>query len=86
MVGIVHNQTLVKEMNANFEKYAPIALGYERETDLSKQVSKALKTFYFQDKPLDKTQVAALAQVGFNFFCCFISVIYGKKTLTTSGE
>lgn len=50
-------------MNANFEKVAPIAFGYERGTDLSKQVSKAMKTFYFQDKPLDKSQIAALAQV-----------------------
>lgn len=50
-------------MNTNFEKVAPIAFGYERDTDLSKQVSKAIKTFYLQDKPLDKSQIAALAQV-----------------------
>lgn len=53
----------MKEINTNFEKVAPIAFGYERDTDFSKQVSKSIKTFYLQDKPLDKSQIAALAQV-----------------------
>lgn len=43
--------------------FAPVAFGYEKDTDLSKQISKAIKTFYFQEKPLDKSQIAALAQV-----------------------
>lgn len=62
-LDVINNEPLLKEMNANFEKVAPIAFGYERETDFSKQVSKAMKTFYFQDKPVDKSQIAALAQV-----------------------
>lgn len=58
----------MKEMNTNFERVAPIAFGYERETELSKQVSKAIKTHYLQDKPLDKSQVANLAQVRIVYF------------------
>lgn len=66
----------MKEMNMNFEKVAPIAFGYERETDFSKQVSKAIKAFYLQDKPLDKTQIANLAQV-----CILIFSMEVRKTL-----
>ncbi|KAJ8959088.1 hypothetical protein NQ318_022345 [Aromia moschata] len=60
---IINNETLMKEMNDNFEKVAPIAFEYERTTDQSKTISKALKTFYFQDKPIDKSQLTPLAQL-----------------------
>ncbi|KAG5884815.1 hypothetical protein JTB14_012023 [Gonioctena quinquepunctata] len=61
--GIVYNETLTKEINANFDKVAPIAFLYERTGDHSKIVSKALKTFYLQDKPIDKTQISGLSQL-----------------------
>ncbi|KAJ8923071.1 hypothetical protein NQ315_001623 [Exocentrus adspersus] len=60
---VVNNDTLVKELNSNFDKDAPIAFLYERDTDTSKAISKAIKSFYLHDKPVDKTQLAALAQL-----------------------
>lgn len=60
---VVNNETLSKEMNENFEKVAPISFLYERDTDFSKTVSKTIKTFYLQDKNIDKSQLTPLAQV-----------------------
>ncbi|KAJ8983994.1 hypothetical protein NQ317_008699 [Molorchus minor] len=60
---VINNDTLLKEINSNFEKVAPIAFEYERNTDTSKAISKALKTFYFQDKPIDKSSLTPLAQL-----------------------
>ncbi|XP_056638299.1 juvenile hormone esterase-like [Diorhabda sublineata] len=61
--NVIHNQTLTKHMNEEFEKIAPIAFLYERETDFSKTVSKTLKTYYLNDKPVDNTQLAKLTQL-----------------------
>ncbi|CAH1102056.1 unnamed protein product [Psylliodes chrysocephalus] len=61
--NVVNNETLSKEMNENFEKVAPISFLYERDTDFSKTVSKTIKTFYLQDKNIDKSQLTPLAQV-----------------------
>ncbi|CAH0564911.1 unnamed protein product [Brassicogethes aeneus] len=60
---ILNNETLRKDWNENFEKVAPIALLYERGTDNSKATSKALKTFYYNDKPIEKTSVASTVQI-----------------------
>lgn len=46
-----------------FLKVAPIAFLYERNTDNSKTISKALKRIYFEDKPIDKTMIANLGQL-----------------------
>ncbi|CAG9829853.1 unnamed protein product [Diabrotica balteata] len=61
--SIIHNETLVKSINEKFEEAAPIAFIYERGSDFSKTVSKTIKTFYFQDKDVDSSKIAALAQV-----------------------
>lgn len=72
LLDIVSNETLLSDLDKEFEKYGPIAFMYERDTDNSKAISKALKTFYFGDKNIDKSALPALAQlfsdslVGFN--------------------
>jgi carboxylesterase type B len=61
--NVVHNETLTKTFNEQFEKIAPIAFLYEKDTDFSRTVSKTLKTFYLNDKPIDKSQLAKLSQL-----------------------
>ncbi|KAI4456240.1 carboxylesterase [Holotrichia oblita] len=69
---LISNETLLNDLDKEFEKYAPIAFIYERGTEKSKTISKSLKSFYFKDKRIDKTSLPALAQlfsdslVGFN--------------------
>lgn len=60
---IVNNETLLKEFNEKWEEKAPIAFLYERKGDQSKVISKALKKFYFEDKPIDKSVLANLGQL-----------------------
>ncbi|XP_060522228.1 esterase E4-like [Cylas formicarius] len=60
---IVNNQTLLNLLNDKWEEKAPITFWYDRNTDQSKMVSKALKAYYFNDQPLDKTLLANLAQL-----------------------
>ncbi|XP_019873364.2 esterase E4 [Aethina tumida] len=60
---VLNNDTLRNELNNNFETIAPIALIYERGTDNSKIISKSLKSFYFSDKPIEKTSVAPTVQI-----------------------
>lgn len=71
--AIINNETLTKEINSQWEKDAPIAFLYERDTDASKSISKELKTFYLHDKPVDKTQLTPLAQV-----CSFSYLAYTR--------
>nr|CAI5851518.1 unnamed protein product [Callosobruchus analis] len=53
----------MKELSTNWEKLAPVAFGYERNTEQSKIVSKAIKAFYVQDKPLEKSYLTNIAQI-----------------------
>lgn len=52
-------------MDKNFEKVAPIAFLYDRDTDHSKKVSKEIRKIYFEDKKLDNSSLSGLAQVNF---------------------
>ncbi|CAG9854756.1 unnamed protein product [Phyllotreta striolata] len=61
--NIVDNETLRTQLTEQFEKYAPITFLYEQNTEFSKTVSKTLRTFYLQDKPIDRSQMKALAQL-----------------------
>nr|AIY68330.1 putative integument esterase [Leptinotarsa decemlineata] len=61
--AVIYNETLSKQMNAEFDKIAPIAFLYEKNTEQSKTISKTLKTFYLQDKPIGKTQIPGLSQL-----------------------
>ncbi|CAG9773584.1 unnamed protein product [Ceutorhynchus assimilis] len=60
---VVNNETLLKQLNEKWEETAPIPFLYERNTDNSKTISKALKKFYFDDKPIDKSNMASLGQL-----------------------
>lgn len=64
---VIYNPKLLQDINNDFERIAPIAFIYERGTDNSKLISKELKKFYFQDKPLDNSSLGALAQVRHEF-------------------
>ncbi|RZC36118.1 COesterase domain containing protein, partial [Asbolus verrucosus] len=57
------NATLLKKLNDNFEKYAPISFLYERGTEKSKQVSRAVRKFYFGDEPLSNASLKGLAKL-----------------------
>ncbi|RZB40290.1 COesterase and/or Abhydrolase 3 domain containing protein, partial [Asbolus verrucosus] len=59
---MISNATLLKEVNDNFEKVAPLCFGYEAGTEKSRQVSRAIRKFYLHDEPLSN---ASLAVVGF---------------------
>ncbi|KAJ8959086.1 hypothetical protein NQ318_022343 [Aromia moschata] len=61
--GVLDNATQTKRLNDDFEGVAPIAFAYDRDTDHSMMVSRAIKKFYFNDKPLDKSQVTPLAEL-----------------------
>ncbi|KAJ8927313.1 hypothetical protein NQ314_020227 [Rhamnusium bicolor] len=61
--NVVNNETLTKEINSNFDKIAPIAFLYDRDTDHSKTISESFRSFYLHDKPVDKSQLAPLAQL-----------------------
>nr|XP_023020744.1 esterase FE4-like [Leptinotarsa decemlineata] len=65
---VIDNATLTKEMNDDFETIAPISFIYERNTSHSKKVSRAIKSFYFGNRPLDKSQLKNLGNVGIEGF------------------
>lgn len=50
-------------MNENFEEVAPIAFCYERNSEFSKNVSKALRKFYLNDEKIDDSQLNGLSEV-----------------------
>nr|XP_023028677.1 venom carboxylesterase-6-like [Leptinotarsa decemlineata] len=60
---VIDNATLTKEMNDDFETIAPISFIYERNTRHSKKVSRAIKSFYFGNRPLDKSQLKNLGNL-----------------------
>lgn len=60
---MVNNQTYLDEINSNFEKWAPVAFVYEKDTEQSRKVSRGLKKAYFNDKPIDKSQFDNLSKV-----------------------
>ncbi|XP_050308629.1 esterase E4-like [Anthonomus grandis grandis] len=60
---VVNNETLLKQLNEKWEDTAPIPFLYERKTDNSKTISKTLKKIYFDDKPIDKSNLAKLGEL-----------------------
>nr|AHJ81335.1 carboxylesterase [Locusta migratoria] len=53
---------LAENMSENYEKVFPIAFVYERDTPHSLEVSRELKKFYLQDKPITNDSEKALGQ------------------------
>ncbi|RZC36490.1 COesterase domain containing protein, partial [Asbolus verrucosus] len=60
---IVANATLLKELSDNFETYAPICFLYERDTDKSKEVSQAVRTFYLGEEALTNASLPGLTKI-----------------------
>lgn len=63
ITDVINNETLRNEMNKNFEEVAPIAFCYERNSEFSKNVSKSLREFYFNDEKIDDSQLNGLSEV-----------------------
>lgn len=63
ITDVVENSTWQEEMNRDFERVFPIAFIYERDTERSKQISRQLKKYYFDDKNITPALVTPLAQV-----------------------
>ncbi|EFA08586.1 juvenile hormone esterase-like [Tribolium castaneum] len=61
--NVLANETLKKQMSEDFQKIAPIAFLYDRDSDKSKTISDGLKKFYLNDKPLDNSSLPGLAQL-----------------------
>lgn len=70
--NILKNADLMKNFNENFDEVAPICFSYERDTDLSKALSKKFQEFYF---PLDT--IDARSFNGFNFLLSEGIIGYG---------
>ncbi|KAK9883514.1 hypothetical protein WA026_001690 [Henosepilachna vigintioctopunctata] len=62
-VDLVRNADLLKQLDEQWDKKAPIVFMYEKDTDNSKTISKALRTFYFADKKFDNSSLSQLAQI-----------------------
>jgi carboxylesterase type B len=60
---LVANASLLQELSDNFEVYAPVCFIYERNTDKSKEVSAASRTFYLGDEPLSNASLPGLANL-----------------------
>lgn len=52
----MRNETHRQYFNQDFAKYSPVYFLYERETPKSKEVSAAIRSFYFNNKPLQYPQ------------------------------
>nr|CAH7758728.1 unnamed protein product [Callosobruchus chinensis] len=61
--SVVNNETLTKEMNEDWDRIAPIAFIYERGTNQSLKVSRAIRKFYLNDKPVSKSNREALGKI-----------------------
>ncbi|XP_017776429.1 PREDICTED: esterase E4-like [Nicrophorus vespilloides] len=61
--NVILNETLLQEYDKNFEKMAPISFIYERDTDNSKVISKALRTFYWESGKIDNTTLPKIAEI-----------------------
>nr|XP_023018088.1 venom carboxylesterase-6-like [Leptinotarsa decemlineata] len=61
--AVVKNATLTREINNDFEKIAPIAFLYERNTTRSREVSRAIRKFYLRDMPVNESQLDNLAKL-----------------------
>ncbi|KAG5884814.1 hypothetical protein JTB14_012022 [Gonioctena quinquepunctata] len=61
--AVVNNESLAQEMTNDFERIAPISFLYERNTERSRKISRAIKKFYLNDKPVVKTQLENLSRL-----------------------
>ncbi|XP_076396750.1 uncharacterized protein LOC100876166 [Megachile rotundata] len=52
-----------REMNDNWDRIAPISFMYERDTPRSANITKELRRFYFNNKPIDSANRDGLAHI-----------------------
>ncbi|XP_012268625.2 esterase E4 [Athalia rosae] len=57
------NNSHFEDVDANWEEIAPIIFQYQRGTPRSKEISRALRTFYFKDQPVSLATVQGLANL-----------------------
>ena len=57
------NYSLFDGWNKNWDHVAPISFLYERDTPRSKQISHALRKFYFDDQPVTLKNIKGIAHV-----------------------
>ncbi|KAJ3625229.1 hypothetical protein MTP99_018790 [Tenebrio molitor] len=62
-VELVQNATLLKQLDGDFEKYAPICFFYERGTERSKDISRSIRDFYLGDEPLSNASLNGLSKI-----------------------
>ncbi|KAF2902347.1 hypothetical protein ILUMI_03838 [Ignelater luminosus] len=62
-LDVIGNATLLKEMDEDFERVAPIAFIYERDTENSKHISKELRKYYLGDGPLNNASLSGLEKL-----------------------
>ncbi|KAK9883515.1 hypothetical protein WA026_001691 [Henosepilachna vigintioctopunctata] len=62
-VETIRNHTLLKLLDEQWEKYAPIIFGFERYTERSKVISKELRSFYFGDHKLNNDNLPELIEI-----------------------
>lgn len=60
---ILGNETLRASLDEQFEKYAPVCFQYERDTDNSRNISRALRKFYFGNRAIDNSTLTNLAEI-----------------------
>jgi len=60
---VTTNKTLLEQLDKEFDKYAPIAFMYERDSDNSKAISKEIRQFYFQDAKINEDSLPKLSEL-----------------------
>ncbi|KAF2903951.1 hypothetical protein ILUMI_02213 [Ignelater luminosus] len=60
---VVRNASLLEELDKDFERIAPIAFIYERNTENSKHISRELRKFYLGDGPLNNSSLSGLEKL-----------------------
>ncbi|KAG5891221.1 hypothetical protein JTB14_036137 [Gonioctena quinquepunctata] len=60
---IIDDDSLTEEFNEDYERIAPIAFNYEKNTEHSRKVTRAIESFYLHDRPVDESQLENLAKI-----------------------
>ncbi|XP_067006679.2 juvenile hormone esterase [Anabrus simplex] len=60
---ILTNTSWTQELNDDFERVGPIIFGYERGTQKSRQVSRELRKFYFNNQPISNATEEELGKL-----------------------
>nr|XP_022903454.1 esterase FE4-like [Onthophagus taurus] len=61
--NIVNNKTALKEFDDDYKKIWPIVFGYERDSQLSSNISDGLRKYYFPDNKIDESKRQGIADL-----------------------